>query len=1262
MDSTHSEPLLDALIADFGGNYVFALDLLEEYQRDPSSVDGSWRDYFDRLSGVGGAPAEVPPATVPAEPGTATPPTAGPPASAPLEASAPPPDPGAAPVEEKPAAPAESPPRPGEAGAFASLVSSSAAVAPAPARSRSLVGPSILPGDIAQPLRGGALRVVENMQASLSVPTATSIRTMPVRTLEENRAILNKHRASTGAGKISFTHIVAWAMLRALDTFPRLNDAYAELDAQAHRVQRNTVRLGLAVDVQKKDGSRRLLVPNIKDANELDFAVFLKAYDDLVARSRKGAITPEEFMGTTVTLTNPGVVGTTSSAPRLMQGQGLIAAIGALDYPSEYHSMAPRTLSLLGISKVMTLTSTYDHRIIQGAESGLFLARVEELLKGVDGFYERIFEDLELPHRPVRWEIDATPGLFGPAGSDEVIEKEAKVLQLINAYRVRGHLVADLDPLDTKRAPHKDLDPATYGLTLWDLDREFITNGVSGTDRATLRETLDVLRDTYCGTIGVEYMFIADPERKEWLQQRMEGSRNRTGFEKASRRRILEKLVAAESFERFLHARYIGHKRFSLEGCEALIPLLDWVMSDAARMGMREAVIGMSHRGRLDVLANTVGKPLSQIFSEFEGNLDPESTLGSGDVKYHLGATGTHHADTGETLAVCVAPNPSHLEFVNPVVEGMVRAKQDAIRDHERSRVLPILIHGDAAFAGQGIVAETLNCSNLKGYRTGGTIHVVVNNQIGFTTPPEDARSSTYATDVAKMVQAPVFHVHADDPEAVVHVASLALEYRHRFKRDAVVDLVGYRRWGHSEGDEPAYTQPLMYAKIESRPSVAHIYGERLVRTDVLARDALESLWAEKKAEMQREEPGGGFGPIARRAPEPRPPVDPAAMWGRLRTSLSALSTVPEGFEPHAKLAPLLGVRGELLEGKGRVDWATAEALAFGTLLLEGISVRLSGQDSGRGTFSQRHAVLYDARSGKQHVPLQTLAQGSARFEVHDSLLSEAAVLGFEFGYTVAEHDALVMWEAQFGDFANGAQVIIDQFLSGSEQKWGQPVDLVLLLPHGYEGQGPEHSSARLERFLILCAEQNLRICYPSTPASYFHLLRRQARDPVEKPLVVMTPKSLLRRPACVSLLAELAEQDFREVIDDAGVDPARVRRVVLTSGKLYFDLAKAREERGANDIALVRLEQLYPFPGTQLGSVLERYPALAELVWSQEEPRNMGAWRFVRERFLDGDVAVHAGRTPIYTGRSESASPATGSYTVHVLEQKRIVKQVFGG
>jgi 2-oxoglutarate decarboxylase len=1219
MSTSAADPLVESLVSDFGGNYVFALDLLEQYRQDRGSVEPGWQAYFDRLTGQ----------TPEAQRG---------------EVHV---------IEEQPPPRQPRPTQPGQA--LQTLARQPASLAGE--RSKAVARVPVLPGDILQPIRGGAVRIVENMEASLQIPTATSIRTIPVRTLEENRRLLNKHRDAAGQPRISFTHVIAWAILRALDAFPRMNDAYTEVDGQPHRIQRDEVRLGIAVDVQRKDGSRTLLVPNIRNANRLGFAELLKGFEDLVGRTRKGAISPDEFMGTTVSLTNPGTVGTTSSAPRLMPGQGVIVATGALDYPAEYRSMAPRTLGLLGVSKVMTVTSTYDHRIVQGAESGLFLGRLEELLKGEDGFYDRIFSDLGVPFRPVRWEMDAHPAFFGTPGGREEIEKQTKVLQLIHNYRVRGHLVADLDPLDRSRAPHRDLDPASYGLTLWDLDREFMTGGLSGQERATLREILDVLRETYCGTIAVEYMYIADPERKEWLQRRMESTRNYPALDAGSKRRVLDKLVSAESFERFLHTKYIGHKRFSLEGGEALIPLLDRLLNDAALSGLLEAVLGMPHRGRLNVLANTLGMPLSSIFAEFEGN-DPESYQGSGDVKYHIGARGTHVSDTGETIAVTLAPNPSHLEWVNPVVEGMTRAKQDAIGDREHGRVLPLLMHGDAAFAGQGIVAETMHLSGLHGYRTGGTIHVVVNNQIGFTTLPEDARSSTYATDIAKMVHAPAFHVNGDDPEAVAYVAGLALEYRQKFRRDVVIDLVCYRRWGHNETDEPSYTQPLMYARIKTHPSVATLYGNKLLREGVVGREELDRLWAAKKAEMSSEgaaATSSAFEPIARREGEAPAPVDPAAMRARLRTVLKALGTLPAGFELHPKLLPFLRRRAELADGRGEVDWATAESLAWGTLLLEGVPVRLSGQDSQRGTFSQRHAVLHDVRSQQQYVPLNAVAPAGTGFEVYDSLLSEAAVMGFEFGYSVAEHRGLVMWEAQFGDFANGAQVIVDQFLSSSETKWRQPSGLVLLLPHGQEGQGPEHSSARIERFLQLCAEDNLRVACPSTPASYFHLLRAQAREPVEKPLVVFTPKSLLRHPRCISGLEELAAGGFVPLIDD-GVEPSRVRRVVLCSGKVYYDLLKAREDGKRDDVALARLERLYPFPAAELEASLGRYAPDAELVWCQEEPRNQGAWSFVRGMFLDGVVSA-GGRLPRYAGRAESAATGPGRMKTHLQEQEALVR-----
>jgi 2-oxoglutarate decarboxylase len=1253
--------IAERVVTDFGANTDFALQELEKYRLDPTGVGQEWQDYFAYVLAMPAPEGSSETATYQRQPVTVV-------EVRPSHAE---PEPAPEPVAE----PAVSQPVVVEPTVVESVhtaetkvadrgPASAAAIATSPAaaslapRSRALA-PVILPGDVVEPVRGGMVRFVENMEASLSVPTATSVREIPVRALEENRALVNRHRAATSASKVSFTHIIAWAMVKALDTFPRLNDAYAELDGKPHRIHRGDVRLGVAVDVQKKDGSRTLLVPNIRGANQLSFPQFLEKFDDLVARSRRSALMPDDFMGTTVSLTNPGTVGTTASTPRLMPGQGLILATGSLDYPPEFRSMSPKTLSMLGISKVMTVTSTYDHRVIQGAESGLFLARIEALLRGDDRFYETVFESLAVPYPPVRTEVDALAPAFmggGGASNREEVEKQARVLQLIHAFRVRGHLLAQFDPLGARRPPVKDLDPGGYGLTLWDLDREFFTNGALGKEKATLREIIDVMRETYCNTVTSEYMFIAAPGQKEWLQNRQETTRNKTELTPVEKKRVMEKLAEAEAFERHLHTKYVGHKRFSLEGLEATIPLLDEILSLAAGAGVTDAVLGMAHRGRLNILANTLGKPLAQIFAEFEGSTDPDETQGSGDVKYHLGAIGTHVAPGGQSLNLELAPNPSHLEFVNPVVEGMVRGKQDVRGDRARLTAIPILLHGDAAFAGQGVVAETLNLAGLSGYRTGGTIHIVTNNQIGFTTLPEDARSSTYCTDVAKMVAAPVFHVNADDPNGVIHVARMAFDFQRTFKHDVVIDLVGYRRWGHNEGDEPAYTQPTMYATIKTHPSVAAIYGEKLVATGALSREDLESIWATKRAMMQQTE--GGAAPEAR-APRPEPPVvDAAAMSGRLRATLQGLTQIPAGFEPHPKLVPFLKKRSDLLEGRGRgeVDWATAEALAFGTLLLEGVSVRLSGQDVGRGTFSQRHAILYDHRDAKEFVPLQQVAAGGARFDVYDSLLSECAVMGFEFGYSAVHPRALVLWEAQFGDFMNGAQVIIDQFLAAAEQKWNQQVGLTLLLPHGHEGQGPEHSSARIERFLNLCAEENLRVANPSTPGSFFHLLREQGRSAVPKPLVVFTPKSLLRAPYCVSTLGDLSAGRFLPVIGDRSVDPGMVRRVILTSGKVSHDLIKERETRGARDVAVVRLERYYPFPATELAEALRAYPVTAEIVWVQEEPQNMGAWRFVRERFLDGEVPGFQHRSPSYVGRAASASPAPGSNKVHTREQEELL------
>ncbi|MCZ2148937.1 MAG: multifunctional oxoglutarate decarboxylase/oxoglutarate dehydrogenase thiamine pyrophosphate-binding subunit/dihydrolipoyllysine-residue succinyltransferase subunit [Bryobacterales bacterium] len=1124
-------------------------------------------------------------------------------------------------------------------------------------------------------LRGAAAKIAENMNLSLSIPVASSQRIIPVKVMEENRRILNQHRTLTGKSKISFTHLVAWAIVKALGKYLNINSAYTEINGEPHRVTRSEINLGIAVDIAGKDGNRSLVVPSIKNAGHIDFQQYMQEFDGLVSRARAGKLTLADFQGTTISLTNPGTVGTFGSMPRLMLGQGAIIATGVIDFPAEYQGVSPGMRSMLGISKVMAVSCTYDHRVIQGAESGAFLAFMHELLQGEHDFYKSIFADLKLPYHPVRWEedkVEAMPGYGGQAPYSQEVAKHAAVLQLINAYRVRGHLIADLDPLGSEPQYHPELDPATYGLTIWDLDREFLTGtlgrayGDDGLQVATLREILETLRGAYCGKIGCEYMNIQHPEQKRWLQQNMEPQANGWPLDKSARRRTLQMLVEAEHFEHFLHSRFIGQKRFALEGSESAIAILDSVLSQGADKGVNEVVIGMAHRGRLTVLANLVGKPMPQIFSAFEGELDPNAMQGSGDVKYHLGASGVHTSPKGAEIKVSVSPNPSHLEAVDPVVEGIVRPKQDRLGDTKRERVIPILVHGDAAFAGQGVVAETLNLSQLDGYTTGGTIHLIINNQIGFTTNPYESRSTQYCTDVARTVQAPIFHVNGDDPDACIRAAELALEYRQAFNKDVVIDMFCYRRHGHNEGDDPSYTQPLMYRKIRQHPSVAKIYADKLMREALITNAELEEIRKQYtlkltqafEAGQKKEEPFEvqELSPLEPEWPLP-PEATTAVDQATVEKILHGITSLPDSFNLHPKLRGFLEKRKEVLAG-GPIDWATAEAIAFGSLLIEGTPVRLSGQDSARGTFSQRHLELYDAETGELYIPMSNIDENQARFDVIDSSLSEFAVMGFEFGYSLGDPLSLVMWEAQFGDFANGAQVMIDQFIVAAESKWGQPSGLVLLLPHGYEGQGPEHSSGRIERFLTLCAENNMQVCNCTTPAQYFHLLRRQMRGGqdrlgMRKPLIVFTPKSLLRHHLAVSHMRDLTSGAFRELIADA-VPPERISRVVFCSGKLYWDLVAAREERGANHVAINRVEQLYPFPKDHAMDVLAWYPSSAEVVWAQEEPRNMGPWLFVREHL---DLLLEDSRRRVrYVGRRESASPATGSSKRHAQEQAEVI------
>jgi len=1203
--------------ASFGPNAWLVDEMYDQYRADPMSVTESWRDFFADYRRDGELPAPAVETIV-----------------GPGMEPAPPP---ARPVP-KPAAPAL---------------------------------------DL-EPLRGASARLVANMEASLAVPTATSARAVPARLLEVNRKVLNGHLARIGGNKVSFTHLIGYAAVRAVAAVPAMRSIYMAGDngqgagqagaAGSGAVARpDQVGLGLAIDVPRADGSRTLLVPCIRAADTLDFAGFHAAYEDVVRRVRNNKIAPDDFAGVTMTLTNPGTLGTVSSVPRLMPGQSVIVGVGALGWPAEYAGADPQVMAQLGIGKVLTLTSTYDHRVIQGAESGLYLQRVEQLLLGADGFYDEVFRSLGVPYESVRWRRDSNPLTDVMSGGDVQREKQVHVQTLMNMYRVRGHLIADLDPLAWKEPrTHPELDPATYGLTIWDLEREFFVDGVAGQRSMLLGDLLGVLRDAYCRRIGVEYMHIQEPDQKHWIQQQVEGVT--TTLSTAEQLHILDRLNAAEAFERFLHTKYTGHKRFGLEGAESLIPLVDEVLDQAASAGYQDAVLGMAHRGRLNLLANIVGKSYRQIFREFEGDLDPSTTQGTGDVKYHLGAAGKFVGRSGVSLPVTLASNPSHLEAVNPVVEGMVRARQDLIDDPEAFSVLPLVIHGDAAFAGQGVVAETLNLSALRGYRVGGTNHVVVNNQLGFTTAPAEARSSVYATDIAKMVQAPIFHVNGDDPEAVVRVARLAFGFRQRFHKDVVIDMVCYRRHGHNEGDDPSFTQPLMYKRIEARRSVRKLYTETLVRRGDITLEEAERALDDFLARMQvaLEETRHSTPPSPSAPADTAPPEVPGALLsvdtGVARDVLDRVATAmnqpPDGFAVHPKLARTLDARRQLYD-EGQADWSMAEALAFGSLLVEGTDVRLSGQDSRRGTFSQRHQVLVDFETGNEWLPLSGLSQGGGKLWLYDSLLSEYAALGFEYGYSTVHTDALVAWEAQFGDFANGAQIIIDQFITAGHGKWGQASGLVLLLPHGYEGQGPEHSSARVERFLTLCAGDNLQVVNPTTAAQYFHLLRRQVRRSVRRPLVVLTPKSLLRARHARSPVDELVTGRFREVLDDPGVpDPSAVTRVILASGKVAYDAMAHRDTHGL-PVAVVRLEQLYPWPEMLVLDTISRYPAAHDVVWLQEEPENMGPWTFVHgrlHRLLRGDYTLR------HVSRPESASPATGILTVHQQQLANLLTGAFDG
>jgi len=1188
-----SQPPTIDFHAEFGVNAGYVETLFDRWRDDPETVDDEWRSWFERLAAESGSHAEPAPPHPPAE---------------------------TAPEDE--------------------LV----------VRTR---------------LKGIASKIAENMNASLEVPTATSVRTVPVKVLAENRRIVNGHMKVRALGKASYTHVIAYALVRSLRDSPNMQSFFEEAGGKGFKCTPKQINFGLAIDVETPQG-RTLLVPNIKGVEAMSFKQFRRAYEEVVRRARAGKLDATDFRDTTVTLTNPGGLGTHLSVPRLMQGQGLIIGTGAIGVPTEAAAMSAATLADLAIGPVMTVTSTYDHRVIQGAESGLLLKRLDDLLQGADEFWDEIFRDLRVPWQPVRPAVDTHPA---HDVSDDAA-KQAKVNQMINAYRTRGCRIADLDPLEYRPDRLPSLDPAFYGFTLWDLDRTFLCGGLDGKDSLPLRDILAVLANTYCRRWTIEYTHIANRVRKEWIRDRVELRRDEDSFSHEDRRRILKLLFRAENLERFLHTRYVGNKRFSLEGGDTMIPALATLIDRAAEAGVEKVVLGMAHRGRLNVLANILNKSYDRIFSEFEGVILPLSSEGSGDVKYHLGQIGIYTTPSGRQVEVVLSANPSHLEAVDPVVCGMVRGFQDLIGDTDRTKVLSVLVHGDAAFIGQGVVAETLNMSNLPANSCGGTIHLVCNNQIGFTASPKDLRSTYYCTDLAKGIEAPVLHANGDYPEAVMRSVHVAVDYQRQFSRDVVIDMVCYRRWGHNEGDEPAYTQPTLYKKIADHPTVVENYIELMLRRGHLTREEAgevgERFNDELKIALDR----------SRRAAEepidlplqeildvtddhPRDWVSSASPKtvvdaDELTTIIDDLNQMPDDHVVHPNLLRQLRRREKMVRGEQDLDWGTAEALAFGTLLRAGVPIRMNGQDSGRGTFSQRHSVIRDQVTASDYVPLAELIGSDATFEVHDSFLSEEAALGFEFGYSVARPDAMTIWEAQFGDFVNGAQIPIDQFIVSSEAKWHQLSGVVMLLPHGYDGQGPEHSSARVERFLDQCSDGNMTVANCSTAAQYYHLLRRQGLGHPKRPLVVFTPKSLLRDPRAASPIDALTDGRFVEYAADTSVDPSKVTRLLIATGKVCHELEDYRREHARENVAIARLEQLYPFARDELRRDLERLGG-PEIVWVQEEPKNMGAWSFMLQRAADLDLSIS------YAGRPASSSPATGSYKRHAAEQEHLVKRAFG-
>ena len=1126
------------------------------------------------------------------------------------------------------------------------------------------------------PIKGTRLALVQAMEESLGIPTATSLRTVEVGVMEVRRLQLNQVLATRQPQiKLSYTHLIAFALTWAAREMPVFSTSLARADGVAQRVVRAGVNLGLAVDVEKRDGSRFLMVPVIRGAESLDFASFRARYEEMVGKTRNGGIQVDDLEGASITLTNPGGVGTMASVPRLMAGQSAIIAVGSIGRPPGLSQLDEKSMRDLGVAPVMTLTSTYDHRLVQGVESGMLLRRLEQLLGGEDRFYEVVATSLgvELAALPTT-APKTVPAATSPSlpANQELMYAVAAGMSLVKAHRTHGHLAAHLDPLGSEPPGDPALEPETVKLTpeLMAAVPAWMMRVMVPGD--TLAEALPKMRQTYCGTIAYEIEHISSHEQRVWLRKQIESGVHRVALSPEQQLALFRRLAEVDAFERFLRKTYLGQHTFSLEGLDALVPMLEQTISLLAQAGTREVVLGMAHRGRLNVTARIVGRSLEEMIAEFESGayLGGAST---GDVKYHYGAEGSYRTPQGVEVGVVLTHNPSHLEVVDAVVEGRTRALQTRDRGTEATQdtnvAVPVLIHGDAAFTGQGVVTETLNLQGLPGYRVGGTIHIIANNQIGFTTDPLEGRSTRYASDIAKGYDIPIIHVNADDVEASLDAARLAVSFRETFHRDVLIDLIGYRRFGHNEGDEPAYTQPLMMERIRTHPPLVQVYGKVLVERELRTPGEVEQEQTSAYQEMataHAETTKQGAAMLE--AAQPAGTMTELSELPQVETGLGMpalveldrqLVALPEGFQANPKLIRQLSQRAAAFTGEGRVSWAQAEALALAALLTEGVPIRLTGQDTVRGTFSQRHLMLFDTANGDAYAPIQHLDSAKAVIELYNSPLSEMAALGFEYGYGVTERTALVLWEAQYGDFFNNAQVVVDQFVAAGQAKWNQESRLTLLLPHGYEGSGPEHSSARIERFLELSAEGNLRVAYPSTAAQYFHLLRLQALTDQLRPLILFTPKSGLRLAAVSSAPEELAEGHFQEVLDDPMADHAVVRRLLISTGKIAVELAGRRAQLGVETVATARLELLYPFPGPRMGQLLRSYPQLEQVIWVQEEPRNMGAFSFVAPRLREMLPAhVKLG----YAGRREHAAPSEGSMRAHLVEQERLLQQAFAG